>query len=208
MSSETRSKHYFHLKGQQAEAVLHDLAYRSFFVDWCFPNPKLPNGKELCDLLVVFDSTAIIVQAKSLKVGKTGLLNAKEVEKNLRQLAGARRQLFDLKTPVELANAHRTIEQFDPNLIREVFLVSVLLGDTPTVQAMATEVKDHQCHVFSSEFTEIVLNELDTINDFCTRIYLLQHQSRSTHEIDARCPFSSLAPATSSAVPCDPGIKR
>jgi len=37
-------------------------------IDWCYPNPKLPDGKELCDLLVVFDDKAIICQIKNLKL--------------------------------------------------------------------------------------------------------------------------------------------
>lgn len=160
-------KHYFSLKGQRAEELLHQLANQTFLTDWCFPNPVLPTGKELCDLLVVFDTTAIIWQAKSLKLGKDGKLRQSEVEKNLRQLAGARRQLFDLKTPLILQNSRRFQEVFDPDFIEEVFLISVLLGDTPDFQSLATSIKEHQCHVFTRKFTDLVLNELDTIADFC-----------------------------------------
>jgi len=160
-------KHYFRLKGMEAEEVLAQLANRTFLTDWCFPNPVLPSGKELCDLLVVFDETVIIWQAKSLKAKTTGKLREGELQKNFRQLGGAKRQLFDLKTPITLQNARRRAEQFDPSNIREVFLISVLLGDTPELLSMSQRVKGHQCHVFTREFTEIVLNELDTIADFC-----------------------------------------
>ena len=37
-----------------------------------------------------------------------------EVEKNLKQLAGARRHLFELKKPLELRNPRRGAEIFDP----------------------------------------------------------------------------------------------
>jgi len=163
----TPSKHYYRLKGKSAEELLQQLAHQTFLMDWCFPNPKLPNGKELCDLLVVFESTVIIWQAKSLKLGKNGELSEREVEKNLRQLAGARRQLVDLGAPVTLENSRRTPEQFDPSIVTEIFLVSVLLGETPSIQSLATRVKSYHCHVFNREFTEVVLNELDTIDDFC-----------------------------------------
>jgi hypothetical protein len=56
--------HYFRKKGQRAEAVIHSLATKTFLADWCYPNPKKPDGKELCDLLVVFDDTALIWQIK------------------------------------------------------------------------------------------------------------------------------------------------
>jgi hypothetical protein len=77
----------------------------------------LPNGKELCDLLIVFDEIAIIWQVKDLKLDKHGNMNSREVEKNLKQLTGAKRQLFDLKTPIELSNPRRTKETFDPSSI-------------------------------------------------------------------------------------------
>jgi hypothetical protein len=178
-TSDIPSKHHFRLKGEVAEELLHQLASKTFLTDWCFPNPKLPDGKELCDLLVVFESTAIIWQAKNLKLGKGGKLNATDVEKNLRQLSGARRQLCDLKTTVMLENSRRLSEKLDPKAITEVFLISVLLGDTPDFQTLATHVKDHHCHVFNREFTELVLNELDTVADFCA--YLREKERVREH---------------------------
>ena len=66
------TKDYFYIKGQKAEKLVHDLAVKTFLTDWCYLNPKLPDGKELCDLLVVFDDIAIIWQIKDLKVNKSG----------------------------------------------------------------------------------------------------------------------------------------
>lgn len=160
-------RHEFRIKGQNAERLLHQMANQTFLTDWCYPNPTLPSGKEHCDLLVVFDTTAIIWQAKSLKIRTDGTLRQSEIEKNLRQLSGARRQLFDLKTPLTLQNSRRIPERFDPSSIEDVFLISVLLGETPDFQSLANRVKSHQCHVFTREFTEVVFNELDTITDFC-----------------------------------------
>jgi hypothetical protein len=161
-----RSRHYFDLKGKTAEEFVHELAVKSFLTDWCFPNPVLPNGKELCDLLVVFDQTAIIWQIKDLKLQATGRYKPSEVEKNLRQLSGARRRLFDLRVPVQLQNARRTIERFDPTLITEVFLISVLLGETEDSSPLIDLSKESIVHRFSKDFTEIALSELDTIVDF------------------------------------------
>ncbi len=45
------SEHYFREKGAKAEKVIHDLSEKTFFTDWCYPNPPRPGGKELCDLL-------------------------------------------------------------------------------------------------------------------------------------------------------------
>lgn len=51
---------YFDQKGKNAENILYHLAKKTFLVDWCYLNPELPNKKELCDLLVVYDEIAII----------------------------------------------------------------------------------------------------------------------------------------------------
>jgi hypothetical protein len=101
------SKHYFREKGAAAEAIIHNLATKTFLTDWCYPNPRKADRKELCDLLVVFDDIAIIWQIKDLKVDEAGKYKKAEVEKNLRQLSGARRAMFDLRVPIQLENPRR-----------------------------------------------------------------------------------------------------
>ncbi len=44
----------------ETERLLADLCERTFLNLWSFPNPYKEDGKELCDLLVVFERTAII----------------------------------------------------------------------------------------------------------------------------------------------------
>lgn len=163
------SKHFFHLKGKKAENIVHELALKTFLTDWCYLNPKLPDGKELCDLLVVFENIAIIWAIKDLKLDAQGQYKRAEVEKNLRQLSGARRQLFDLKTRVELQNPRRGKESFDPKItiISEVYLISVLLGEGEEIFPGVENVKNYTAHVFTKDSTQIILNELDTISDFC-----------------------------------------
>jgi hypothetical protein len=161
------SGHYFHEKGQRAEAIIHDLATKTFLTDWCYPNPKKPDGKELCDLLVVFDETAIIWQIKDLKVDKAGKYKKAEVEKNLRQLGGARRALFELRVPIELENPRRGKEVFNPDRIKTVHLISVLMGESEEPFPFVQFLKDKLIHVFTREFADIALSELDTVSDFC-----------------------------------------
>src|SRR2546422_11573707 len=106
------SGHYFHEKGQRAEAIIHDLATGTFLTDWCYPNPKKQDGNELCDLLIVVDDTAIIWQIKDLKVDAEGKYKEAEVAKSLRQLGGAWRAMFDLKLPIKVENPRRGHELF------------------------------------------------------------------------------------------------
>lgn len=157
---------YFDRKGKKAENILHHLAKKTFLVDWCYLNPELPNKNEMCDLLVVYDEIAIIWQIKDLKLNKQGKYDQSEVEKNLRQLSGARRQLFDLETPIELENPFRRKEVFNPNTIKEIYLISVLFGKGEEMFSFVEEIKNRKVHVFDKDFCQIILNELDTISDF------------------------------------------
>jgi len=159
-------KDYFFIKGKTAEKIVHDLAVKTFLTDWCYLNPKLPDGKELCDLLVIFDDIAVIWQIKDLKLDGSGKYKRAEVDKNLRQLSGARRQLFDLQTQIVLENPRRRREIFDSTKIREIYLLSVLLGEGEEVCSFVDEIKNHTVHILDREFTQILLNELDTISDF------------------------------------------
>jgi hypothetical protein len=168
MRAETmESGHYFREKGATAERLIHELATKTFFTDWCYPNPKKPDGNELCDMLVVFDDTALIWQIKDLKVDENGRYKDAEVEKNLRQLSGAKRTLFDLKSPVMLSNPRRGVEQFDPSLIKHVHLISVLMGEGEGAFPFLQEFKKHLVHGFTRGFADIAMSELDTIADFC-----------------------------------------
>jgi hypothetical protein len=162
----TVEKDYFRLKGKEAESVLHELAEKTFLTDWCYLNPVLPNGKELCDLLVVFDNTAIIWQLKDIKLDDNGSLKESDVQKNQRQLLGACRQLFELKTNITLTNPRRGPETFIPSEIKCVHLISAFFGDNPSMIKSREKTEKYLIHTFTKRFTEIILNELDTIADF------------------------------------------
>lgn len=162
----TFSKKYYYIKGKTAEVFVHNLALKTFLIDWCYTNPKLPNGKELCDLLVIFDDTAIIWQIKNLKLDVNGYYKENEKQKNIRQLIGARRQLFELNTPIVIENPRRGKEKLDISHIKHVFLISVLSGRGETLGNFAEQVKKQVVHIFTRDFTQTILNELDTISDF------------------------------------------
>jgi len=154
------------LKGKSAEQIVHQLAEGTFFKDWCFPNAMLTKGKELCDLLVVFGHISIIWQVKDLKLRDNGRFDPAEVEKNLRQLNGARRQLFDLKAKVTLQDARGQEEDFDSTPISEIYLISVLTGPEQDFYSPVEQIKNFTAHVFSGRTLEILLRELDTVADF------------------------------------------
>ena len=154
------------LKGKKAEELVQVLAQKSFLEDWCFKNPLLPNGKELCDLLVVYDNVAIIWQIKDLKLDKKGKYRIREVKRNIRQATTAKNRLFRKDLEIELENPRRGKEIFNSKDIEEVYLISALLGEGEDYYSFIEEHKSHIVHTFTREFTEIILHELDTIRDF------------------------------------------
>lgn len=164
--SNAYQKRYFELKGKNAENFVHSLAKKSFLTDWCYQNPKWDDGKELCDLLIVFGNIAIIWQIKDLKKGNDGRYNQGEVEKNLGQLIGAKRKLFDLNKSIELENPIRGKELFNPISIKEIYLISALVGEGEDYFEFVKRAKDKTIHVLDKDAVEILLNELDTIKDF------------------------------------------
>jgi hypothetical protein len=168
MSSQHQGEcgHEYRLRVESGEEFVAELAAKTFLIDWCFPNPKLPSGKELCDLLVIFEGTAIIWQVKNTKLKSDGSIDLKAVDKNLRQLKGARRGIFKLRTPIEIANARRQPERLNPDVIDEVFLVSAMVGDCPDLLGAPIEIGGFPCHVLTRDSVEIILDELDTISDF------------------------------------------
>ncbi len=171
------------LKGQTAERVVHELAEESFFVDWCFRNPCRPNGRELCDLLVVFDDSMLIVQVKALKLDNSGRYNPSKVQKNLKQVLGARRYLLELEGLIELENARRKKEMFDPGAIRNVYLLSVILGPGEESSSFAEIVDGQVVHMMAGDFLEVVLGELDTVADFVRYLAAKEELVRSNTQV-------------------------
>jgi len=158
--------HKLNLKGKNAENFVYELSQKSFITDWCYKSPKLPNGKEICDVLIAYDNIAIIWQIKDLKLDENNKYKKSEVEKNLHQLSTARRRLFEKKLEIELENPRRGKEKFNPNIITEIYQISALLGKGEDYFSGIEIIDDKFIHTFTREFTEIILSELDTISDF------------------------------------------
>jgi hypothetical protein len=116
--------YHLNLKGKKAEEILYQLSVRSFLIDWCFRNPKLPNGKEICDLLIVYDDIVVIWQIKDLKLQENRKYKVSEVQKNLKQLITAKNRLFNLKIPIYIKNQRRSKIKFEPTQIKEIYLSS------------------------------------------------------------------------------------
>jgi hypothetical protein len=58
-----------HLKGKFGEDAVRMVAEKTYLKYWCYPSPQDKGGdnKEICDLLILFKDTAIIVSVKNYK---------------------------------------------------------------------------------------------------------------------------------------------
>ncbi|MCB2173382.1 hypothetical protein KQH65_11645 [archaeon] len=169
MSSESTSNnrgYQLYLKGRRAEEFVQELGKKTFLEDWCYNNPLLPNSKELCDFLIVFDDIAIIWQVKDLKLNKDGKYKESQVRKNIRQAVTAGNRILNNRFTIELTNPRRGCEKLDSNSIKRVFYISALLGEGEDYFNLVEIYKKKIIHTFTREFTEIILSELDTIKDF------------------------------------------
>ena len=177
-SSLNLEKRHFELKGKNAEEAVQELAYKSFLREWCYPNPKGEGGKEICDLLVVFDDTMIIAQVKDIRfTGNDERYIREAFRKPTKQLLGAERRLFSVQENITLSNALGYAHNFNPNQIKRVFRIVVSVGDGDVPFNLLCEIKGKLIHTFDRSL-QTILNELDTISDF--RKYLSDKESLHT----------------------------
>jgi hypothetical protein len=160
------TKQYFDIKGKKAEETVQMLANSTFLRDWCYPNPKDENDKEICDLLVCFDDVIIICQIKDIAyTGNDERFIKKAIEHPIKQLRGAERRLFDSRRPVVLRNQYGFEENFDSSVPKKVFRLVISLGCGDIFVPFMYEEDGILIHIMD-RFIEIVMNELDTIADF------------------------------------------
>ncbi len=161
-------KQYFQLKGKKAEDAINELASKSFLREWCYPNPKKHDGKEICDLLIWFDDTVIIMQVKDIKFkeGKEGSYTKKAFEEPITQLLGAERYLFKVGKDIKLTNIYGHTAKFEPNTIDKIHRLVISVGDGEIPFDPFRKEKEKYIHVFDRAIVTF-MNELDTIPDFC-----------------------------------------
>ena len=158
-------------KGAMAEEFLSELARRTFFPLWSHLRPRRSNGRELCDLLVIYDQSAVVWQVKNLKAdASSGLARKRETTGNIRQLTGAKKALLELARSdgaLQIDDPEFGKAKIHPGNIEEIFLISALLGDEQ-IYSLGMEEDKHEdlLHVLDRKDVEILTGELNTASDF------------------------------------------
>lgn len=156
-------------KGQIGEDFVNDLAYRSFLKYWCYPGPKHENGdkKEICDLMIIFNSVLIIISVKNYEFkGNHFRYFNNTIEKAVKQIHGACRTLFSAKE-VQIKHPDKEIEIFPREQIKKVFRIVINLGEGVKFYPFNQTTKnDDYVTLFDKDSFQTIIDQLDTIPDF------------------------------------------
>jgi hypothetical protein len=156
-------------KGTIGEQFVNELAYNSFLKFWCYPSPKFENGdkKEICDLLILFNSVVIIISVKNYEFkGNHFRYFNNTIEKAVKQLHGAYRVLFGTEE-VQIKHPDKNIEVFPRNQIKKIFRIVINLGEGAKFYPFNQTTKnDDYVTLFDKDSFKTIISELDTIPDF------------------------------------------
>lgn len=157
------------ISGEQGEQAVNELAFHTYLKYWCFPNPRDEKGSknEICDLLILFRSTAIIVSIKNYSFkGEYEKYFRSTLDKAVSQIEGAERKLFKNNKEVFIKHPEMDISQFDPSKYDQIFRVIVNLNTIPLFYPPGRMSKNGYVHIFNWGAFLNLVQELDTIPDF------------------------------------------
>jgi len=156
----------------KAELFVQELSKNIFLSMWGCPNPQgKEKGKELCDFLVVCDPNVIIFSVKEIEFNDSGnpQLSAnrwrkKAIDDSVKQLYGAERFIKG-STRVITGNGKDWL--LLPELsARKIFRIAVALGSKGQAPISSMNFGKGFVHVFDEISFMVIMQELDTINDF------------------------------------------
>lgn len=157
-------------KGRLAEKYIDKLASRAYLRYWCYPNPTDENGtgKEICDLLILFGDTAVIISVKHYEPCHPDYkrFNRNVIKKSSRQLLGAYRKLFESKTSIFIKHPSRDIEEFNKDDYKNIHLLTVNTGIRfEHYEHTDTNTGKRIINILDSQVFSTITSELDTISD-------------------------------------------
>lgn len=154
-----------------SEKLVFDLCTRSCLSLWSYASPQRPDGRELCDTLVVFQNHIVIFSVKGVALKSTpdpavgaSRWTRRAVDESVGQLAGAQREL---RTMTQVIRQDKALGIALPSVeARKVHLVAVAAGAERTVPFAGGQLEPGSVHVMDEFALRIILGELDTAPDF------------------------------------------
>ena len=162
-------------KGNIGEDFVNQIAYNSFVKYWCYPSPKDEHGdkKEICDLLVIFGDSVIIISVKNYEFKDNYVRYFRStLDKAVKQIYGAERKLFKSENEIYIKHPNKIEERFPKERIKNIYRVIVNLGEGVKFHPFNDSTKDDKyISIFDKAAFESILTELDTIPDFIEYIH-------------------------------------
>ncbi len=157
-------------KGNMGEEFVNGIAFNSFIEHWCYPSPKDECGdkKEICDLLILFSQTLIIISVKNYEFKDFySRYFRRTIDKAVKQIYGAERKLFNSDKDIFIKHPKRQIERFPKEKIKDIHRVIINLGEGVRFYPFNQETKDEKfITLLDKEAFQTIVQELDTIPDF------------------------------------------
>lgn len=165
-------------KGTSGEIFVSTLASKAYLKYWCYPNPVDLDGdkKEICDLLILFFDTLIIISVKNYDTkGDYKRYRKKVMYKSTNQLLGAERKLFKSTHAIKIRHPEKGIVTFEPKEYKLIFRITVSLGsDINEYEFIDSQDGKVLVNVLNKETFSSIIDELDTIKDLVE--YLKQRE--------------------------------
>ncbi|MFW5871787.1 MAG: hypothetical protein ACOCUT_01635 [bacterium] len=172
-------------KGNIGEEFVNEIAFNSFIEHWCYPSPKDEYGdkKEICDLLILFGESLIIISVKNYEFKDLYSRYFRQtIDKAVKQIYGAERKLFRSKDDIFIKHPKREIERFPKEGIKNIHRVIVNLGEGVRFYPLNKETKDEKfISLLDKEAFLTIIQELDTIPDFLE--YLVKREELFSDKI-------------------------
>ncbi|MBV5283881.1 MAG: 30S ribosomal protein THX [Paludibacter sp.] len=185
-----------HEKGVEGEQIVNGLASKAYLKYWCYPNPIDEEGdkKEICDLLIAFFDTAIIISVKNYdNKGDYERYKRKVVEKSTNQLFGAERKLFKSNRNIKITHHERGEFIFKPSDYKHLHRITVNVGEQFEKYEFIDTKENKGCiNIFNQESFEAITDELDTIKDLIEYLSIRETLFLKNNGIQMHCSEKDL----------------
>jgi hypothetical protein len=157
-------------KGITGEEFVNEIAYRSFLDYWCYPSPEDEYGdkKEICDLLILFGDSLIIISVKNYEFKDFySRYFRRTIDKAVKQIYGAERKLLNKERDIFIKHPKREIERFPKEKVANIHRVIINLGEGVRFYPFNKATMDDKfITLLDKEAFQTIVRELDTIPDF------------------------------------------
>lgn len=163
----------------RVEQLISLMAQNVYFPFFCHPNPFCGNdkkGKELCDLLIVFDYSVVIISVKDcmyapaktrdnkIDIGWNRWVK-KAINESVSQIEGAEKYILS-KRPVASCIGGPIIPM--PHKIKHIYRIAIAFGSqgAKSIPLDSTTKNNKYVHILNEACLQVLFKEFTTIPDF------------------------------------------